>query len=113
MLVLFATLIASRGDAQTVLVLPGKAVEVLGIERWSLRMIQDSLDKYAPGESLVSHTSAAVLRYKLGFADASSNSYRMSEDTLERVVVAVVEPQDSARVRHGTLPMDSTTPYQP
>ena len=112
-LVLFASLSASRGDAQTLLVLPGKTVEVLGLERWSLRMIQDSLDKYAPGESLASHACAEVLRYKLGFADASSNSYSDVRDTIERVVVAVVEPQNSARVRHRTLPMDSTTPYQP
>jgi hypothetical protein len=105
----------STGSAQTVLIVPGKTVEVLGLHRWSLQMLQDSMSKYAPGESLASHACAAVLRYKLGFAEASSTTYVgfVRGDTIPHVVVAVVEPQDSSRVRHRVVPMDSTTPYAP
>ncbi|HEY8176041.1 MAG TPA: hypothetical protein VIF32_10130, partial [Gemmatimonadaceae bacterium] len=90
--------IAAHGQA--ILNLPGKkSVEVIGLERWTIAMIQDSMAKYAPGESLASHACAAVLRYKLGFADASATNYLFvtPADTTEQMLVAVVEPQDSAR----------------
>src|ERR1051325_440076 len=97
------------------LTLPGKTIEVLGLNRWTIQMIQDSMTKYAPGESLASHACAAVLRYQLGFADASSTTYMgfIRGDTIPRVVIALVEPQDSARVQYRDIPMDTTKPYAP
>ena len=96
--------------AQAVLRLPGKTVEVIGLRAWTIPMIQDSLARYAPGTSLDSHACAAVLRYDLGFADAAAIGYQMPGDTAERVLVIVVEPQDSSRVRYRTVPMDTTRP---
>ena len=106
---------ASPVEGQAVLSLPGKTVEVIGLQRWTIQMMQDSIAKYAPGESLASHACAAVLRYKLGFAEASSTTYLgwTRGDTTPRIVVAVVEPQDSARIRHRSMPMDSTAPFSP
>lgn len=37
----------------------GRKVEVLGLGRRTLSMLQDSLAKYAPGDSLTSHARAA------------------------------------------------------
>lgn len=94
----------------TVLVVPGKSIEVVGLRRWTITMIQDSLAKYAPGTTLDSHACAAALRYQLGFADAAATVYSLPGDTVERIVVVVVEPQDSARVRHRIAPMDTIAP---
>lgn len=85
----------------------GGTVEVLGLRRWTLAMLQDSLAKYAPGDSLQSHACAAVLRYKLGFADAASMSFIM-DGAKPRIVVSVREPQDSARVHYRVMGMDTT-----
>ena len=85
----------------------GGTVEVLGLRRWTLAMLQDSLAKYAPGDSLQSHACAAVLRYKLGFADAASTTFILREGEPSRVVVSVREPQDSARVRYRVMPFDT------
>ena len=85
----------------------GGTVEVLGLRRWTLGMLQDSLAKYAPGDSLQSHACAAVLRYKLGFADAASTEFILREGEPSRVVVSVREPQDSARVHYRMMPMDT------
>jgi hypothetical protein len=106
---------AASASAQHVLTLPGKTVEVVGLKRWTIAMIEDSMAKYAPGESLTSHACAAVLRYKLGFADASATTYMgfPPGDTIQRIVVALIEPQDSGRVRHRVMPMDTTKPYKP
>ena len=103
------------GRTSAVLRVPGKTIEVIGLRRWTLAMVQDSMAKYAPGESLASHACAAVLRYKLGFADAGATTLTGGPpgDSLERVVVTVVEPQDSARVGYRRVPMDTTAPYAP
>lgn len=85
----------------------GGTVEVLGLRRWTLAMLQDSLAKYAPSDSLQSHACAATLRYKLGFADAASTEFIFREGEPSRVVVSVREPQDSARVRYRVMPLDT------
>jgi len=97
---------ATLGAQTAVIRMPGKTVEVVGLKRWTVSMIQDSMAKYSPGDSLHSHACAAVLRYKLGFADAAATSYRGIGDG-EHVVVSVVEPQDSVRARFRPAPFDS------
>jgi len=92
-----------------------KSVEVLGLRRWTLAMVQDSLAKYAPTDSLHHHACAATLRHKLGFADAAAMTFVSTfEDgdkttTTETVIVSVREPQDSAGVRYRFMPDDSST----
>jgi hypothetical protein len=88
---------------------PTARLELIGLKRWTLKMIQDSLARYAPGESLVSHACAAILRQKLRFADAAVQ-YRppgFNGSKKGYFAVTVVEPQDSARVRYRELPRDS------
>ena len=93
--------------AQAVLRVGGLSVEVVGLRRWTVEMIQDSLARYSPRDSLQSHACAAALRYRLGFADAAST--RFLDGSSAYVVVSVVEPQDSGRVRHRFLAQDTTT----
>lgn len=85
----------------------GRTLEVLGLRLWTLAMVQDSLARYAPADSLQSHACAAVLRHTLGFADASSTTF-IVEGVAPRIVVAVREPQDSGRVRYRMVKLDST-----
>jgi hypothetical protein len=84
-------------------------LELIGLKRWTLAMIQDSLARYAPGDSLTSHACAAILRQKLGFADAAVQFYPAGffGNTKGYFSVPVVEPQDSARVRYRAEPRDS------
>ncbi len=106
LLVVALTLVSVPLTAQTpsVIHIPGKTIEVVGLERWTVQMIQDSMNRYAPGDSLQSRACAAVLRYKLHFADAAAEYIPGSPpDTSLYVFVSVVEPQDSARVRYRTV----------
>jgi hypothetical protein len=88
---------------------PSARLELIGLKRWTLAMIQDSLARYAPGDSLTSHACAAILRGKLGFADAAAQYYPPGSEagTNGYWAVPVVEPQDSARVRYRARPRDS------
>jgi hypothetical protein len=98
-----------RGAAgQVVLREPGRTVEVLGLQRWTATMLQDSLDRHAPGVTLNVHACAAALRYRLGFPDASFAEYRDGERV--HAVITVVEPQDSSRVRYRTARFDTAAP---
>jgi hypothetical protein len=96
---------ASAASSQQVLVLPDRTVEFIGLQHWSMAMVQDSLAVYSPADSIHKHTCAAALRYRLGFAEAASVAY-LDGGSLY-VIVSVVEPQDSVRVRHRYLPLDT------
>lgn len=87
-------------------------VELIGLKRWTIPMIQDSLAKYAPHDSLLNHSCAAILRDKLKFADASVAGFPKGQmgSTKELVVVTLIEPQDSALIHYraeftDTLPL--------
>ncbi len=99
-----AALVPHEAWGQSVLHLDDRVVEVVGLRQWTLPMLQNSLA--AHGDSLHTHACAATLRYKLGFADAAATTF--IHDGARYSVVAVVEPEDSARVRHRDLPMDRT-----
>lgn len=104
-------LLPLQSQAPAIIHLPHKTIEVVGLDRWTVQMIQDSMDRYSPGDSLQSHACAAVLRYKLHFADAASTTFSSGpSDTMEYDFVAVVEPQDSARVRYRMMPLDTLPP---
>ena len=103
-----ATSVAAQGTRNAILETPAARLELIGLKRWTLGMIQDPLARYAPGESLASHACAAILRQKLGFADAAAQYYSPSPGSTKGYwAVPVVEPQDSARVRYRELPRDS------
>ncbi len=100
--------VCGAASAQNVLRLPGnKTVEVVGLEDWTLPMLQDSLRKYAEGVTLDSHACAETLRFQLGFPMASATRYRRQGVPGEHVLVSVVEPADSARVRRRNIGNDT------
>lgn len=86
----------------------GRTIYVFGLRRWTVSMIQDSLGKYSPGDSLQSHACAAVLRYTLHFADAAAVTVDMGGRQPNVVFVSVREPQDSARVHYRSVGMETT-----
>lgn len=102
---------AAMAQAPARIALPdGRRVEVFGLRRWTIDMVQDSLKKYSPRDSLTSHACAAALRQALGFADAGLWLFMFNGDTASRTTVLLREPQDSARVRFRALPIDSVNP---
>lgn len=101
---------AAGQKAPEVLNLPdGRQIYVTGLRRWTVSMLQDSLFKYSPEDSLQSHACAAVLRYKLHFADAAATTLMMGPGR-NIVFVDVREPQDSARVHYRAMALDSVAP---
>jgi len=82
---------------------PKGRVDVIGLRRWSLDMLRDSVRKHRPGIELHDAACAAVLRDVLGFADAQVNSQtyveRPGAEPQRFVAIKVVEPGDAARVR--------------
>jgi len=100
---------ATQGVHNDMLETPTARLELIGLKRWTLAMIQDSLARYAPGDSLTSHACAAILRGKLGFADAAVQYYApgFGGNIKGYFAVPIVEPQDSARVRYRARPRDS------
>lgn len=66
-------------------------VEIIGLKRWTVQNVKDSLVKYVPGSdtTLTTRSCGAELR-ELGFPRTASIIYPT------RNVVSVVEPQDSA-----------------
>lgn len=83
------------------------SVEVLGLKRWTVSMLGDSVRRRAAGASLASSASATILRDVLGFPDAAATEfYWQDDDGAMRgpvFVISVVEPQDSMRVRWTTI----------
>jgi hypothetical protein len=91
--------------AQVVKTERGK-VEFIGLKRWSIKMIEDSLAVYSPkGHGLWG--CAAELVADLHFADASVIRY--SEDSGHYSVITVVEPQDSTQIQYRQKPSGSET----
>jgi hypothetical protein len=89
-------------------------VELIGLKRWTIAMIQDSLAKYSPRDSLLTHSCAEILRDKLKFADASVSVFPKGQLGLTKdlVVVSVIEPQDSALIEYRGEFLD-TLPRRP
>jgi len=78
-------------------------VEFIGLDRWSLDQLTDSLKAIAPDRSL--HFCAATLKDPLGFADAGVIRYFGSEELY--TVITAVEPGDSNRVQYREPPSDT------
>lgn len=107
--ILSFALLAIRSGAQAapfIQLADGRTVEVIGLKRWTIAMIQDSLRKYSPGTSLESNACARVLRYELHFADASAGEYKLGNRP-NQIVVTVREPQDSVQVHHRMMSNDT------
>lgn len=96
---------ARTSHAQVAYDSPKGRVEVLGLRRWTLKMLQDSVRHYVPGQELYDHACMVTLRDSLHFADASVDNYFTAPpggNTTVFLSIKVIEPQDSARVQWDT-----------
>jgi hypothetical protein len=86
-----------------------RAVEIIGLRRWTPEMVRDSLRKYAPDDGIESDATAANLRNLLGFADAATSIHTVvfDEDEKSTITIAVREPGDSARVHYAAQALDT------
>jgi hypothetical protein len=72
-----------------------RTIEVLGLQKWTIRMLEDSISRYAPGQTLGDAACMATLRYKLGFQDALVRRHTgidRFDPEKQFVSVRVVEP---------------------
>ncbi len=95
---------------------PGTRVEVLGLHRWTLGALQDSVRRRVPGQSLSDAACMVTLRDSLHFADALVEDHTYStpgEPTRRYLIIKVIEPQDSAWVHWRPAPRDSFTVLRP
>ena len=74
---------------------PEGVVEFIGLRRWTIPMIQDSMALHAPSEHL---GQCAALLKQLGFVSASA-LLREGPDGQRRTIVTVVEPDRADRIR--------------
>lgn len=120
--VLFAGLVTAlaalpcAGRAQIGYDSPAGRVEVLGLKRWTLKMLQDSIRHYIPGQELHSAACMVTLRDSLHFADAevvTTSSAQPGHARVTFLVIKVVEPQDSARVRWDQTERNDFTSLRP
>lgn len=86
-------------------------VEFVGLQDWTRDMIADSLAYYAPGTPLHSAGCAVVLRDSIGFAQAAVHRFT-SSFRRDVVILTLIEPQDSARVRFAPPYADSLPPRE-
>lgn len=92
----------STGIAQVAYDSPRGRVEVLGLRRWTLGMLQDSIRRYVPGQELHDAACMVTLRDSLHFADVSVQ--RMEWDIpgdpkRSYLTIKLIEPEQSARVQ--------------
>ena len=111
---LAAVVLVSPLASQTVIETPKATIEIIGLKRWTKQMIDDSLAKYAPGDSLTGHACAAILRLKLHFADASVGVFTGFPEYKFRnyLAITVIEPSDSAKIVYKAAFRDSL-PWRP
>jgi hypothetical protein len=83
-------------------------VEVLGLRRWTVPMLVDSLRKYKPDVTLGDAACGVILRDSIGFQDAAVFRFRDG-----RVVLSIIEPWDSSRVALREAPDDGSVPEGP
>ncbi|HEY7393248.1 MAG TPA: hypothetical protein VH559_00290 [Gemmatimonadaceae bacterium] len=103
-----AVVVVAPLRAQAVIQTPKATIEIIGLSRWTMKMVEDSLAKYGQ-DSLTAHACAAILRQKLHFADASVSVFTNFPEYKFKnyVAITVVEPQDSARIRYKPELRDS------
>jgi hypothetical protein len=109
--------VADAAGAQVAYDAPHTRVEVLGLQRWTLEALQDSIRHRVAGQTLADAACMVTLRDSLHFADALVNDLTYSsapgQPTRHYLVIKLVEPQDSARVRWRPPPRDSFTVLRP
>lgn len=102
----------AEGVAQARYTVGGVRVEILGLERWTRRMLEDSVAKYVPGQTLHDAACQVVLRRDLKFPETLvQQSYVFGAagagGAARFVSIRLVEPRSRQRVRWRRVPADS------
>jgi hypothetical protein len=115
--VLAEAVAATPGAAQVAYDAPSGRVEVLGLHTWTLEMLQDSIRRRFPGQRLEDAACMVTLRDSLHFADALVQAviYSRGASTAVRnyLVVKLIEPQETTRVRWAPQPPDTFAVLRP
>lgn len=106
-------LVATPLGAQVRYDTPTARVEILGLTRWTRRMLEDSIHRFAPGRQLHEAACMAVLRYELRFPDALVSRYVGFTGTKEFISIRLVEPSDRRAVRWRTIPTNAFAALMP
>lgn len=107
---------SSSAAAQVSYDSPQGRVEVLGLKRWTLGMLRDSIRRYVPGQELHDAACVVTLRDSLHFVEASVVHFEMAPPGQPRrsyLIVKVIEPQDSARVQWDSKPLNAFSAMLP
>lgn len=86
--------------AQNVVQEGGETIEFIGLKKWTVKQLQDSVRKHDPKGKL--SFCAATLKSELKFCDASVIYYYRNDTTYDGVIT-VIEPQDSLLVKRNAL----------
>jgi hypothetical protein len=110
--------LATPGGAQVAFDAPSGRVEVLGLRAWTLEMLRDSIRRRFPGQTLEDAACMVTLRDSLHFADALVQRVIYSSPgaaaaVRDYLVVKVIEPQETTRVRWAPEPPDTFTVLRP
>lgn len=112
-----ALLLAPRGGAaQTAYDSPRGRVEVLGLRRWTLAMLRDSVRRYVPGQELHDAACMVTLRDSLHFAEVSvtrSQSAPPGQPRRAFLTIKLVEPEQASRVRWDARPRNAFSAMLP
>jgi hypothetical protein len=95
---------------------PKGRVEVLGLRRWTLAMLQDSIRHYARGQELYDAACMVTLRDSLHFAEASVEQFEMAPPGLPQrlfLAIKVIEPGQAASVQWDTHPRNEFSSLLP
>src|SRR6266566_1951964 len=108
-ILLAGAVLTAPGAAQVAYDSPRGRVEVLGLRTWTLQMLQDSIRRRVPGQTLEDAACMITLRDSLHFADALVATYSGVPGAAGRtfLVVKVIEPQEATRVRWAPQPPDT------
>ena len=104
------------GFAQVAYDSPSGRVEVLGLRRWTLSMLKDSIRHYVPGQELHDAACMVTLRDKLHFAEASVERFEMAfpgQPKQSFLTIKVVEPEQASRVQWDAHPRDESSSLLP
>lgn len=91
---------------------PQGRVEVLGLSRWTLAMLRDSIRRYVPGQELHDAACMVTLRDSLHFAEASVEFFESAPPgrPVQRfLAIKVLEPEHAARVQWDARPRNEFT----
>lgn len=77
-------------------------LEVIGLHRWTVQMVADSVARYVPGMSLGQAACAVILRDSVGFAQAAVQTMIFPDRVWQ--TLSVVEPEDARWVKIRTYP---------